>query len=135
MKTAILTRYPALEYPLYRRYWFASFASVGGTQLVTLAQGWLVYKLTGSALDLGLLGAATAVPNILMSLFGGVVADRFDKRKIILITSTVDRRADVSARRARCDRSRAVWHVMTIAALTSLISGVEWPTRKRCFRT
>ena len=87
MKTAIITRYPALEYPLYRRYWFASFASVGGTQLVSLAQGWLVYKLTGSALDLGFLGAATAVPNIVMSLFGGVAADRFDKRKIMLTTS------------------------------------------------
>ena len=107
VKTALLTRYPALEYPLYRRYWFASFASVGGTQLVALAQGWLVYKLTGSALDLGFLGAATAVPNILMSLFGGVAADRFDKRKIMLVTSAVDRGVDVPARRARCHRSRA----------------------------
>ncbi len=133
MKTAILTRYPALEYPLYRRYWFASFASVGGTQLVALAQGWLVYKLTGSALDLGLLGAAAAVPNILMSLFGGVVADRFDKRKIILITSTLT--AALLFLLAALDATGhvQVWHVMTIAALTSLISGVEWPTRQALF--
>jgi MFS family permease len=133
VKTAFLTRYPAFEYPLYRRYWFASFASVGGTQLVALAQGWLVYKLTGSALDLGLLGAAAAVPNILMSLFGGVVADRFDKRKIILITSTLT--AALMFLLAALDATGhvQVWHVMTIAALTSLISGVEWPTRQALF--
>jgi len=133
VKSALLTRYPALEYPLYRRYWFASFASVGGTQLVTLAQGWLVFKLTGSALDLGLLGAAAAVPNILMSLFGGVVADRFDKRKIILITSTLTAALLFVLAVLDATGQVRVWHVMTIAALTSLISGVEWPTRQALF--
>lgn len=133
MKIAILTRYPALEYPLYRRYWLASFASVGATQLVALAQGWLVYQLTGSALDLGLLGAASAVPNIAMSLFGGVIADRFDKRKIILITSVLT--AVLLFVLAALDASGnvKVWHVMTIAAATSLISGIEWPTRQALF--
>lgn len=133
MKSAIYTRYPALEFPLYRRYWFASFASVGGTQLATLAQGWLVYKLTGSALDLGFLGAATALPNILMSLFGGVVADRFDKRKILLATSLAT--AALMFLLAVLDASGhvRVWHVMTVAALTSLISGVDWPTRNAVF--
>ncbi len=133
MKNAILLRYPAFAYPLYRRYWFASFASVGGTQLVMLAQGWLVFKLTGSALDLGLLGAAAAIPNILMSLFGGVVADRFDKRKIILVTSVLT--ASLLFLLALLDVTGQVrvWHVMTIAAVTSLISGVEWPTRQALF--
>ena len=92
---------------MYRRYWFASFASVGGTQLVALAQGWLVFKLTGSALDLGLLGAAAAVPNILMSLFGGVVADRFDKRRIILVTSVITAALLFLLALARCNRPSA----------------------------
>ena len=133
MKTAFLTRYPAFVYPLYRRYWFASFASVGGTQLVALAQGWLVYKLTGSALDLGLLGAAAAVPNILMSLFGGVVADRFDKRKIILVTSVLNAALLFLLAALDATGQVRVWHVMTIAALSSVISGVEWPTRQALF--
>jgi MFS family permease len=130
---AILTRYPALGYALYRRYWFASFASVGATQLVTLAQGWLVFRLTGSALDLGLLGAAASIPTILMSLLGGVVADRFDKRKIILTTSALS--AALLLLLAGLDLSGvvAVWHVLTIAALNALISGIEWPTRQALF--
>jgi MFS family permease len=133
VKNALLNSYPALRYPLYRRYWFASFASVGGTQLVGLAQGWLVYRLTGSALDLGLLGAATAVPNILMSLFGGVVADRFDKRRIILVTSVLN--AILLFALAALDASGVVqvWHVMAIAAVSSVIAGIEWPTRQALF--
>ncbi|HTO56946.1 MAG TPA: MFS transporter [Pseudomonadales bacterium] len=133
MKNALFDRYPALAYPLYRRYWFASFASVGGTQLVALAQGWVVFRLTGRALDLGLLGAATALPNILMSLFGGVVADRFDKRKIILVTSVSN--AALLFLLAALDASGVVrvWHVMAIAAASSVIAGIEWPTRQALF--
>ncbi|HET6471398.1 MAG TPA: MFS transporter [Pseudomonadales bacterium] len=133
MTDALVNRYPALGYSLYRRYWLASFASVGATQLVALAQGWLVFRLTGRALDLGLLGAATALPNILMSLFGGVVADRFDKRKIILVTSVAN--AALLFLLAALDASGAVrvWHVMTIAAASSVIAGIEWPTRQALF--
>ena len=71
MAGAIITRYPALGYPLYRRWWTASFFSVGATQLVTLGMGWLVYELSESALDLGVLGAAAAIPNVVLSLLGG----------------------------------------------------------------
>lgn len=129
----ILVNYPALGYPLYRRYWFASFASVGATQLVTLAQGWLVFKLTGSALDLGVLGAAASVPNILVSLFGGALADRFDKRKILLVTSLLT--AALMFLLAALDVSDivTVWHVWVIAGLTAIITGVEWPTRQSIF--
>jgi hypothetical protein len=57
-------------------------ASVGATQFVNLP-GWLVYELRVRA-DLGLSSAAASLPNIVVSLFGGVIADRFDKRRIIL---------------------------------------------------
>jgi MFS family permease len=133
VKKAILSRYPALEYPLYRRYWFASFASIGGTQLVGLAQGWLVYQLTGSALDLGLLGAATAVPNIVISLFGGVVADRFDKRRIILLTSALTAALLVLLAVLDASGQVKVWQVLLIAGLISVVSGIEWPTRQALF--
>ena len=53
-----------------------------------MAQGWLIVdKLGGSELDVGVLGGATAVPTILVSLFGGVFADRVDRRKLIMAVS------------------------------------------------
>jgi MFS family permease len=125
----ILTRYPALGFPLYRRYWLASFASVGATQLITLGQGWLVFELSGSAFALGVLGAAAALPNIVMTFAGGVIADRFDKRHVLMSTSlfltvllTTLAWLDLSGR-------VAVWHVLTVAALFSLTTGLDWPVR------
>ena len=82
-------RFAALRAVRYRNFWFGSLASISGIQLMIISQGWLVFELTGSALDLGFLGAATAVPTILVTLFGGVLADRLDKRKILIATSTL----------------------------------------------
>lgn len=129
MANYIVSRYPALGYPLYRRYWLGSFASVGATQLITLGQGWLIFELSGSALQLGVLGAAAALPNILMTLAGGVIADRFDKRRILMVTSLVT--AALLALLAWLDASGrvAVWHVLAIAALISTITGLDWPVR------
>lgn len=125
----VLQRYPALGFPLYRRYWLASLASVGATQLINLGQGWLIYELTGSALHLGLLGAAAALPNIVMTLLGGVIADRFDRRRIMMATSSSI--GSLLLLLAWLDMSGqvSVWHVLTIAALVSLITGVDWPAR------
>lgn len=129
MLRSILVRFPALGYPLYRRYWCASFASVGATQIITLGQGWLIFELSGSAWLLGLLGAAASIPNIVMTLVGGVIADRFDKRRVMLCTSATS--AGLLATLAWLDAHGmvAVWHVLMIAALFSLITGIDWPAR------
>ena len=129
MHPALASRLPALTYPLYRRYWLASFASVGGSQLTALAQGWLVFELTGSAWHLGLLGAAIAVPNILMTLLGGVIADRFNKRFIMMGTSLLT--ALLLAVLAVLDSLDTIklWQVLTIVSCISLVTGLDWPAR------
>lgn len=129
MANFVLERYPALKFPRFRRYWLASFASVGATQLITLGQGWLIFELSGSALQLGVLGAAAAVPNIVMTLIGGVIADRFDKRVILMCTSGLT--AALLGLLAWLDYSDlvSVWHVFSIAAAVSMITGLDWPVR------
>jgi len=129
MGNFVLERYPALKFARYRRYWLASFASVGATQLITLGQGWLIFELSGSALQLGILGAAAAIPNIAMTLIGGVVADRFDKRIILMCTSgTITLLLGVLAWLDYAELVR-VWHVLSIAAAFSMITGLDWPVR------
>lgn len=59
-----------------------------GTWLQMVAQGWLVLQLTNSALMVGLVAAAAALPALVFSLLGGVIVDRFDKRRILLFTQT-----------------------------------------------
>lgn len=133
MRQSILNRYPALGAPSYRRYWLGSFASVGATQLITMGQGWLVFELTGSAMALGWLGVAAALPSLLMTLYGGVIADRFDKRVILQITSFAT--AVALALLAVLDYSGTVtlWQVLAIAAVISTITGIDWPTRSAIF--
>lgn len=130
---AIVVRYPALGFPRFRRYWFASFASVGATQLVTLGQGWLIFELSGSAWQLGVLGAAASIPNILMTLLGGVIADRFDRRRILITTSSLT--AALLALLTVLDYTglATVGQVLAIAALISLVTGLDWPARASIF--
>ena len=123
----------ALHSPLYRRYWLGSLASIGATQLLMLGKGWLVFELSGSPLKLGLLGAAGAIPQILVTLFGGVLADRLDKRRVIMTTSLVI--CSLLLILAALDATGVVevWHVIVIAALIGLTSGFDWPARQAFF--
>jgi predicted MFS family arabinose efflux permease len=100
-----------------------------------LGKGWLVFELSGSPFHLGLLGAASALPSILVTLFGGVLADRVDKRRLLMTTSLLI--AALLLLLAVLDATEvvAVWHVITIAALISLISGLDWPARLALFPT
>ena len=127
------TRFSALRQPLFRRYWFGSAASVGAFQLLIMGQGWLVFELSGSPLQLGFLGAAASIPTIAASLAGGVIADRVDRRRLIIATSLGI--ALLLAGLATLDGSEtvAVWHVLVIAGAIALIAGFDFPARLAFF--
>lgn len=129
----MLATFDALRFPRYRAYFLASLASVGGTQLVMLAQAWLVFELSGSALQLGYLGAAASIPNIAMSLFGGVLADRFDKRRLLMLTSALTALLLFVLAVLDLTGLVRVWHVLLIAAGVALIQGIDWPARVSVF--
>ena len=78
-----------MRYPLYRAYWFGTLVSVGGFQIFQFTQFLLVFHLTGSPLHLGLVGLANAVPAISLVLVGGVVADKVDRRKLLVATQLI----------------------------------------------
>ncbi|HBR64219.1 MAG TPA: MFS transporter, partial [Dehalococcoidia bacterium] len=66
---------PAMAYPSYRAYWFGTLASVIGFQMLNFSQFWIIHDLTESPLYLGYVGLASALPAIVLNIFGGVVAD------------------------------------------------------------
>ena len=127
------SRFGALRLAPYRRYWLGSAASVGAFQLLIMGQGWLVYELSGSPLHLGFLGAASSIPTIAAALVGGVIADRVDRRRMIIATSTSI--AGLLALLAILDGSGvvAVWHVLAIAGAIALIVGFDFPGRQAFF--
>lgn len=78
----------ALRNPDFRLFWGGNFLSNIGTWMQNIAQGWLVLQLSNSSFWLGVVGFAASFPFLLFTLFGGVVADRVDKRKLLLVTQT-----------------------------------------------
>ena len=78
------TTFDALRDRNYRWLWIGSLASSATFQMGSVAQGWLVYELTGSAFALGWVGAGWAVSALLLSLYGGAVADRVNKRDLLI---------------------------------------------------
>lgn len=128
-------RLGALRHPAYLRYWSGSFASVGATQLQTLAQGWLLYELTNSAAQLGYLGAAASIPAILMTLFGGALADRINRKKLLMVTSSLVASLMLFLSWLDATEQVVAWHIIAVAGAVSFISGFDWPTRQAIFPT
>jgi len=78
--------FSSLKVRYFRIYWLGMFVSLVGTWVQNVAQSWLVFQLTDSAFLLGVVGFLGSIPIFLLSLFGGVLADRVDKRNILIFT-------------------------------------------------
>ncbi len=126
-------RFDALSSAPYRRFWLGSIASVGSTQLYFISKAWLVFELSGSALDLGLLGAATAVPTIIATLIGGLVADRINRRSVLILTSGISALLLLLLGILDASELVIVWHVLLISSLLGLVQGFDFPARSSIF--
>src|SRR6267142_1832136 len=78
----------SLENRNYRLYFFGQMVSVLGSWLQSVAQSWLVYRLTGSSLQLGLLVFVGQAPLLFLSPIGGLIADRYPRRWVVVGTQT-----------------------------------------------
>jgi MFS family permease len=78
--------FAALHYRDFRLFWIGLFISNVGTWMQMTAISWLLYDLTNSPLQLGLNGVFRAIPAIGLGLFGGTMADRYDRKRLMLIT-------------------------------------------------
>lgn len=132
--TYFATNFGALGNPQYRRYWLGSLASVGSIQIATMAQLWLIHnKLGGDALSLGILGAATAIPSILTNIFGGVLADRVDRRMLIMVVSAASALLLLLLAILDSTNTAEIWHVIAIAFVQGIVLGFDGPVRSSYF--
>src|SRR5471032_1076088 len=79
----------ALRSRNYRLFFLGQIVSLAGTWITTTATSWLVYRLTGSALLLGLVGFAGQFPAFLLGPLAGIVVDRWDRRRLLVVTQTI----------------------------------------------
>ncbi len=94
------------------------------------AQGWLVYDLSGSPFLLGLVGLATALPVLFFSLWGGVVADRFPKKRLLMISQAAALLQAAALAVLAYTGNVEVWHVVVLAFVLGTVNAFDAPTRQ-----
>lgn len=122
--------FSALSVPNYRRYFTGQAVSLVGTWMQTVAQSWLVYVLTGSATALGLVVALQTLPVLVLGPYGGVVADRVDKRRLmVVLQSAMGVQAAVLGALTMTGVVR-FWQICVLAAVLGLTNTFENPSRQ-----
>jgi MFS family permease len=114
----------------FRLYFAGQIVSVSGTWMQGIAQAWLVLDLTGSGVALGVTTALQFAPMLLLGGFGGVIADRFDKRHLLLATNTAAAILAVALGVLVAADLAAVWNVYLLALLLGFVNAVDNPARQ-----
>ena len=125
----ILEALSALRHRNYRLYWFGQLFSVLAQNMEHVAQGWLVLELTNSPLALGLTGLAHAIPTITLTLVGGAIADRADRRRIMIASQTGAALIFLTVAALVLTGRVALWHVMVLAFVSGSIRAFDRPSR------
>lgn len=119
----------ALKHRNYRLYWFGQLASVLAQNMEAVAQSWLVLELTNSPLLLGLTGLTFTIPTVALTLLGGAIADRADRRRIMILAQAGSAVIFLILSALVIFRWVALWHVMVLAFFTGCVRAFDRPSR------
>ena len=132
-KGNFLDVFTVLRHDRYRRYWSGLLATVFGFQIMMIAQSWLIYALTDSKLWLGYAGLAAGIPAIVLNLFGGVVADKVNQRKLIISTQSTSALMLLTLGSLVLLEIVEPWHVLVIAFCIGSVQAFDSPSRQAIF--
>lgn len=126
-----MTALSGAESPLRERsfvlYWLARVFTASGFQMQSVAVAWQIYELTGSAVDLGLIGLMQFVPRVLLISVAGYVADRYDRRRVVLLAQAVQAFALAILTLASATHEVTRWLVFTLMVVTGAARSFEMP--------
>ncbi len=121
--------FAALAMPQFRNLWLGMLFSMGAMQMEIVARSWLAYELSGSAFTLGIVALARSTPQIVLSPLAGVVADRFDRRKVLLASQTVMLVLSFATAILVQAGVVEVWHLYALGLAQGLAFPFTMPTR------
>ncbi len=128
--STLATTFRALKHRNFQLFFSGQFVSLTGTWMQSVAQSWLVYRLTGSVVLLGLIGFASQIPVFLLAPIGGAIADRYNRRRILIITQTAAMLFAFVLAILTLTETVQVWHLFVIAALFGIANAFDIPTRQ-----
>jgi MFS family permease len=130
LPTSLQSVFAALRHRNFRLFIIGQFISLCGTWMQVIAQGWLVLQLTDSAFAVGLVTALGSLPILLFTLYGGVIADRVNKRRFILVLQSLMLAEALTLAILTATHLVTVHWVMGLAVFSGLLSAFEVPTRQ-----
>ena len=134
MSNASSSRLPvtlrALRHRNFQLFFSGQLVSLTGTWMQTVAEAWLVYRLTHSALLLGAVGFASQFPVFLVAPVGGIVADRKNRHKVVICTQIASMVFDSMLAVLTLANVVQVWHVFVLAILMGIVSAFDIPARQ-----
>jgi MFS family permease len=122
--------FSALNESGFRIYWISTLSVYAAAQMDAMIKGWLIYKLTGSAADLGLVTLAAGVPLVIVSLFGGVIADRVNKQKMLIVMQIVAMLLAVTVSVLLSTKLIQYWHFIAFSMVQGCLFALIAPLRQ-----
>jgi len=117
----------ALETVPFRKYWTSQLISMAGTWMQITGSQLVVLSLTSSALLIGAINVVSAVPLLLFSLYGGVIADRLDRRRILIVTQSMLGVISLAYAFLIWQGLIEYWHILVVAGFTGIVMAFELP--------
>ncbi|HZR39994.1 MAG TPA: MFS transporter [Ktedonobacteraceae bacterium] len=128
--SGFLRAFSALRHRNFRLFWCGQLISLIGTWMQSIGQAWLVLQLTHSALLLGVVGALQFIPVMLFALFGGVLADRLPKRRVLMFTQSFAALQAAILWILVLTGTVQLWHVLVLALMLGFTNSLDMPTRQ-----
>lgn len=122
--------FESLQEPHFRMLWIGTLFSTAAMQMNMLAKPWLAYHLTGSAVVLGLVAGAQAIPQMILALVGGVTADRVRKRSLLLVTQTLLGLVALLMAILVHSGLVEVWHMVVLSGFQGALFAFNMPARQ-----
>ena len=120
----------ALRHRNYALFFSGQMVSMVGTWMTRIATSWLVYKLTGSALLLGVVGFAGQIPSFVLAPFAGVLVDRWNRHRVLVVTQVLAMLQSAGLAALDLTGTIQIWHVVALAVFQGLINAFDMPARQ-----
>jgi MFS family permease len=120
----------ALSHRNYRLFFSGQSVSLIGTWMTRIATSWLVYRLTGSALLLGVVGFAGQIPSFLLAPFAGVLVDRWNRHRLLVATQVLALLQSLALALLALTGIVQIWHVILLSIFQGLINAFDMPARQ-----
>ncbi len=120
----------ALRYRNYRLFFVGQGISLIGTWMQQIALSWLVYRLTDSVFLLGAVTFSSQIPSFILGPFAGVIADKFERRKVLVVTQALSMLQASTLAALVLTNSIQIWHVLTLSAFLGVINAFDIATRQ-----